>query len=89
MLYLTHSRPDLAYAVGAVARYMQESHEIHWKDAERILYYVQGTKHFGIHYVASSPLELVGFTNTNWDGDSIDKKSTSVYVFALAHGPIC
>ena len=72
LLYLTHSRPDLGYAVGVVARYMQELHEIHWKEAKRILHYVQGTKHFGIHYSASSPLEVVGFTDFDWDGESID-----------------
>jgi hypothetical protein len=29
LLYLTHSRPYLSYAVGAVYRFMQESHELH------------------------------------------------------------
>ena len=66
LLYLTHSRPDLDYAVGVVARYMQEDHEIHWKSSKRILHYVQGTKHFRINYVVSSPLELVGFTDSHW-----------------------
>jgi hypothetical protein len=89
LLYLTHSRPDLSYAVGAVARHMQEPHEIHWKAAKRILHYVQGTKSFGIHYAAGSSLELVGFTDSDWAGDCIDRKSTSGYVFMLAHGPIC
>jgi hypothetical protein len=40
LLYLTHSRPDLSYAVGAVSRFMQEPHELHWKDAKHILQYV-------------------------------------------------
>jgi hypothetical protein len=31
LLYLTHSSPDLSYAVGAVSRFMQEPHELHWK----------------------------------------------------------
>ena len=31
LLYLTHSRPDLSYAVGEVSRFMQEPHELHWK----------------------------------------------------------
>jgi hypothetical protein len=26
LLYLTHSRPDLSYAIGVVSRFMQESH---------------------------------------------------------------
>jgi hypothetical protein len=34
LLYLTHSRPDISYAVGLVSRFMQEPHELHWKDAK-------------------------------------------------------
>ena len=49
---------------------------------------MQGTRHFRVHYVVGSPLELVGFTNSDWVGDPIDRKSTSSYVFMLAHGPI-
>jgi hypothetical protein len=55
-LYLTHSRPDLSYAVGIVSRFMQEPHELHWKAAKRILRYVQGTITFGIHYAIDSTL---------------------------------
>eukprot|EP00253_Pinus_taeda_P033639 PITA_33639 len=65
LLYLTHSRPDLSYAVGAVSRYMQEQHELHWNAAKRILRYVQGTITFGIHYAAGTALNLLGFTNSD------------------------
>ena len=37
LLYLTHSKPYLSYAVGVVSRFMQEPHELHWKAAKRIL----------------------------------------------------
>jgi hypothetical protein len=40
LLYLTHSRPDLSYAVGAVSRFMQELHELHWKAGKCIIRYV-------------------------------------------------
>eukprot|EP00253_Pinus_taeda_P003369 PITA_03369 len=79
LLYLTHSKPNLSYAVGAVSRYMQEPHELHWNAAKRILRYVQGTITFGIHYAAGSALNLLGFTDSEWAGDSIDRKSTSGY----------
>eukprot|EP00253_Pinus_taeda_P010639 PITA_10639 len=42
LLYLTHTRPDLSFAVGLVARFMQNPREIHWKAAKRILRYVRG-----------------------------------------------
>jgi hypothetical protein len=88
LLYLTHSRPYLSYAVGVVSRFMQEPHELHWKAAKRILRYVQGTITFGIHYATDSTLYLIGFTDSDWAGDNIDHKSTSGYSLKLGFGPI-
>jgi hypothetical protein len=68
---------------------MQEPHELHWKDAKRILRYVQGTITFGIHYATDSTLDLIGFIDSDWAGDSIDRKSTSGYSLSLGSGPIC
>jgi hypothetical protein len=67
---------------------MQEPHELHWKAAKRILRYVQGTITFGIHYAADSTLDLIGFTDDDWAGDSIDCKSTSGYSLSLGSGTI-
>eukprot|EP00253_Pinus_taeda_P011789 PITA_11789 len=41
-LYLTHTRPDLSFAVGLIAGFMQNPREIHWKAAKRLLRYVRG-----------------------------------------------
>eukprot|EP00253_Pinus_taeda_P019475 PITA_19475 len=89
LLYLTHSRPDLSYEVGAVSRYMQEPHELHWNAAKLILRYVQGTITFGIHYVAGNALNLLRFTDSDWVGGSIDHTSTSGYSLSLGSSPIC
>ena len=59
------------------------------KASKNILQYVQGTKRFGVHYAASSSLELVGFSDSDWAGDPTDIKSTSGFFFMLAEGPIC
>eukprot|EP00253_Pinus_taeda_P020556 PITA_20556 len=42
LLYLTHTRPDLSFVVGPIARFMQNPHESHWKEAKRTLRYVRG-----------------------------------------------
>eukprot|EP00253_Pinus_taeda_P003503 PITA_03503 len=89
LLYLTHSRPHLSYAIGEVSRYMQEPHELHRNAAKRILQYVQGTITFGIHYAAGTALNILGFTDFDWAGDNIDRKSTSGYSLSLGSGPIC
>ena len=88
MLYLTHTRPDLSYAVSVASRYMDQPHEIHWKASKRILNFVQGTRTHGIFYKAKYDLDLIGFTDIDWVGDSTDIKSTSGYVFMLSEGPI-
>ena len=67
---------------------MQQPHGVHWKEAKRILQYIQGTRTYDIHYVADSELELVGYIDSDWVGDSIDRKSTSRYVFMFGGGPI-
>jgi hypothetical protein len=89
LLYLTHSRPDLSYAVGAVSRFMQESYELHWKATKCILRYIQGTITFGIHYAANSTLDLIRFTDSDWAGDSTNCNSTFGYSLSLGFGPIC
>eukprot|EP00253_Pinus_taeda_P028755 PITA_28755 len=42
LLYLTHTRPDLSFVVGLIARFMQYPQESHWKAAKIILFYVRG-----------------------------------------------
>ena len=67
--------------MNSVSIYMQQPHYLHWNASKRILYYIQGTRTYVIHYVADSKLELVGYTDSDWVTDSIDWKSTSGYVF--------
>ena len=49
---------------------------------------MQGTRHFGVNYVVGSPLELVGFYDSDWDSDPIDRKSTLGYVYMISQVPI-
>ena len=87
LLYLTHTRPDIAFAVGLVSRFSQDPHESHWKATKRILRYIKGTVRFGIQYTAGTP-ELVGFTDSDWAGSVDDRKSTSGFVYHFGSAPI-
>ena len=88
LLYLTHTRYELSYAVTVASIYMDQPHEIHWRASKKILNFVQGTRTHGIFYKAKYDLDLIGFTNSDWEGDNTDRNSTSGYVFMLAKGLI-
>ena len=65
---------------------MDQPYEIYWREAKRILKFVQGTRTHGIFYKAKSDLDLIGFTDSNWVGDNTDSNSTLGYVFMLVKG---
>ena len=48
LLYLTDSRPDIAYSVGACARYQSKLKESHVLAVKRILKYISGIVDYGI-----------------------------------------
>ena len=84
LLYLIHSRPDLSFAVGRVARYMKTPHESSKKNTSIYSRYISIWD--SLQY-RGKPL-LVGFTDLDWVGDPDDRNSTTGYVFSLGYGPI-
>ena len=82
------TRPDIAFAVGMVARFMDSPQEVHWTAVKRVFRYLQGTKTHGIRFKSSGDLDFKCFSDANWAGDVTDRKSTSCYVSKLVSGPI-
>lgn len=83
LMYLTATRPDIMHAVSVISRYMECPIEIHRLAAKRIFWYLQGTKEFGLFYKKGKKSDLYGFTDSDYTGDSDDRKSTSGYVFIM------
>ncbi|XP_066361479.1 uncharacterized mitochondrial protein AtMg00810-like [Miscanthus floridulus] len=48
LCYLVHTRPDIAFAVGYISRFMEDPREDHWVAVKRLLRYVKGTVDQGI-----------------------------------------
>ena len=46
--YLVHTRPDIAFAVGYVSRFMEDPRENHWATVKRLLHYIKGMVDQGI-----------------------------------------
>ena len=83
--YLVNTRPDIAFAVGIVSRFMEDPRATHWVAVKQILKYLAGTVNYGFVYKGPSvgDPELVGFSDSDLAGDVDDRKSTSGSVFLL------
>ncbi|KAL0560845.1 hypothetical protein IC582_001259 [Cucumis melo] len=88
LLYLTASRPDIAYAVGICARYQADPRISHLEAVKRILKYVHGTNDFGMMYSYDTTPTLVGYCDADWVGLADDRKSTSGGCFFLGNNLI-
>ncbi|KAJ9542648.1 hypothetical protein OSB04_029154 [Centaurea solstitialis] len=86
--YLSHTRPDIAFSVSAISRFMHNPTVHHLGAAKRIICYVMGTIDHGIWYSKVSNPRLVGYTDSDWAGSLDDRKSTSGHVFSLGSGAI-
>jgi transposase InsO family protein len=81
--YLVNSRPDLAYAVGYISRFMEKPTTEHLTAVKRILRYVAGTLHYGCHYQRRKEARLVGYSDSDMAGDVDTRKSTTGVGFFL------
>lgn len=86
--YLTHSRPDLSYSVGIVSRYMQSPRESHAAAIKQILRYVKGTVKYGIVYPRKSSNKIHGYSDSSFNIDQDDGRSTTGHVFYYGVAPI-
>jgi hypothetical protein len=87
--YLVHTRPNIAFAVGYVSRFMEKPTTEHWSAVKHLLRYIAGTKTQGCVYRrGKGTLELIGYSDANHAGDGDDRKSTSGAIFFLGQSPV-
>lgn len=87
--YLVNTRPDLAYSVGIMSRFMESPTEAHMT-AVQILRYVEGTMNLGCFYARNNDEHsgLMGYSDSDLAGDIDDRKSTTGVVFFLGSSPV-
>lgn len=82
--YLVHTRPDIAYSVGIISRYMEKPTVLHQQAAKRILRYVRGTLEYGLVYTKDSENNLLsGYSDSDLVGHVDDRRSTGGMAFYL------
>jgi hypothetical protein len=76
--YLVHTRPDIAFAVGYVSRFMEAPTSEHLAAVKRILRYIAGTINFGVQYRrVEAEARLLGYSDADMGGDVDTRKSTT------------
>lgn len=88
MYLVAGSRPDIAFAVGLVSRYLENPLEIHWNAIKRIFRYLNGTSSYGILYKSNVTNLLVGYSDSDHAGDVETRRSTTGFFFKIGSGPI-
>ncbi|GKD47700.1 hypothetical protein Tco_1276676, partial [Tanacetum coccineum] len=77
LMYLTTSRPDIMFAVCACARFQVTPKTSHFNAVKRIFRYLKGQPKLGLWYPRDSPFDLEAFSDSDYAGASLDRKSTT------------
>ena len=76
LLYLTASRPDIMFSVCMCARFQASPKETHLIAVKRILRYLKHTPSIGLWYPKGAIFELIGYSDSDYAGCKVDRKST-------------
>ncbi|GJV00258.1 putative ribonuclease H-like domain-containing protein [Tanacetum coccineum] len=77
LMYLTASRPDIMYAVCVCSRFQVTPKTSHLNAVKRIFKYLKGKPNLGLWYPRDSPLDLEAFSDSDYGGSNLDRKSTT------------
>ncbi|GJS59730.1 hypothetical protein Tco_0654514 [Tanacetum coccineum] len=77
LMYLTASRPDIMYAVCVCSRFQVSPKTSHLNAVKRIFKYLKGKPNLGLWYPRDSPLDLEAFSDSDYGGSNLDRKSTT------------
>ena len=83
LIYLTNTRPDIAYAVQQLSQYMSAPTTAHLQAAFRVLRYLKGTPGSGLFFAATGTPQLRAFSVSDWAGCKDSRKSTTGFLVYL------
>lgn len=77
------SRPDLAFAVGLVSRFMGRPSRVHWEAVKWILKYLRGSAGSCLTFTKHEKIDIQGFCDSDFAADLDKRRSVSGYVFKV------
>ncbi|CAI7742837.1 unnamed protein product [Closterium sp. NIES-53] len=90
MYLMTCTRPDLAYPLSLLARYVAPGRhrKVHWDAAKRVLQYLCSTSGMGLVLGGRARVVLTGHADTSWVDDLATQRSSQGYTFSLGSGSV-
>ncbi|CAI7739854.1 unnamed protein product [Closterium sp. NIES-53] len=90
MYLMTCTRPDLAYPLSLLARYVAPGRhrKVHWDAVKRVLRYLCSTSGTGLVLGGRGPVVLTGHADASWVDDSATQQSSQGYTFSLGSGSV-
>ncbi|CAM8949089.1 unnamed protein product [Rhodiola kirilowii] len=85
LIYLTVTRPDLAFSVHVLSQFMHQPREEHLKAAHKVLRYLKLAPAQGLFYPASQHLSLQAFCDADWGACPVTRRSVIGYSILLGH----
>ncbi|CAJ2644587.1 unnamed protein product [Trifolium pratense] len=79
LIYLSHTRPDIAFSVSVVSQFMHSLFEEHLEAVYKILRYLKATPENGLFFRKTNERNVSIFTDADWAGSITDRRSTSGY----------
>jgi hypothetical protein len=83
LLYLTNTRPDIAYATQDLSQFLHKPTMTHYKATCRVIRYLKHNLGRGIMFHRNSDIQLLGYSDADWAGCLDTRRSTSGYCFFL------
>ncbi|CAI7796791.1 unnamed protein product [Closterium sp. NIES-53] len=90
MYLMTCTRPDLAYPLSILARYVAPGRHQpeHMAAAKRVLRYLCSTSGMGLVLGGRRPVILTGHADASWADDQTTQRSSQGYTFSLGSGSV-
>ncbi|GAU39523.1 hypothetical protein TSUD_222930 [Trifolium subterraneum] len=83
LLYLTNTRPDIAYATQQLSQFLHKPTWTHYNAACRVVKYLKQNPGRGLLFPRASDLQLLGFSDADWAGCVDTRRSTTGYCFFI------
>lgn len=88
LIYLSVTRPDLAFSIHVLAQFMQKPRSDHWLAALRVVRYLKSDPGQGILLRSNAKFQITGWCDSDWGSCPLTRRSVTGYFVQLGDSPV-